>query len=68
MAKAGYVYMMASRPNGTLYIGVTSDLVGRVFGHREGVVRGFTKRLVANGWCGSKRTMICRMRGTASSR
>jgi putative endonuclease len=36
--------MMASRPNGTLYIGVTSDLVGRVFGHREGVVRGFTKR------------------------
>ena len=44
MAKAGYVYIMASRRNGTLYIGVTSDLVARVFGHREGVVGGFTKR------------------------
>ena len=44
MAKAGYVYIMASRRNGSLYIGVTSDLVARVFGHREGVVGGFTKR------------------------
>jgi len=44
MTKPGYVYIMASRRNGTLYIGVTSDLVARVFGHREGVVGGFTKR------------------------
>ncbi|MFL6758408.1 GIY-YIG nuclease family protein [Sphingomonas sp.] len=42
--KAGYVYIMASRNNGTIYIGVTSDLMKRVWEHREGVVAGFTKR------------------------
>ncbi len=42
--KAGYVYIMANRKNGTIYIGVTSDLVGRVCQHREGLVPGFTKR------------------------
>ena len=35
---------MANRKNGTIYIGVTSDLVGRVYQHREGLVPGFTKR------------------------
>ena len=44
MAKPGFVYIMASRRNGTLYIGVTSDLVARVFAHREGTISGFTKR------------------------
>ncbi len=38
------VYMMASGVQGTLYIGVTSDLVQRVWQHREGVVAGFTQR------------------------
>ena len=42
--KAGYVYIMASGRNGTLYIGVTSDLVKRVCEHRNGVVRGFTRK------------------------
>jgi putative endonuclease len=42
--KAGFVYIMANRKNGTIYIGLTSDLVGRVYQHREGLVPGFTKR------------------------
>jgi putative endonuclease len=42
--KAGYVYMMANRKNGTIYIGVTSDLAGRAYQHRESLVAGFTKR------------------------
>ena len=39
-----HVYIMASRRNGTLYVGMTSDLVKRVYEHRNGVVPGFTKR------------------------
>jgi putative endonuclease len=42
--KGGFVYIMASRRNGTLYIGVTSDLPGRVWQHREGTADGFTKK------------------------
>ena len=35
-------YLLASKRNGTLYVGVTSDLVGRIWQHREHVVDGFT--------------------------
>lgn len=38
-----WVYILASRPRGTLYVGVTNDLMRRVSEHREGVVPGFTK-------------------------
>lgn len=44
MSKPGYVYIMASERNGTLYIGVTSDLAKRVWQHREGLGNGFTTR------------------------
>jgi putative endonuclease len=40
----GWVYIMTNKPNGTLYIGVTSDIARRAFEHREGLVPGFTKR------------------------
>ena len=38
------VYILASKRNGTLYIGVTSDLVKRIWEHKNNVVEGFTKR------------------------
>ena len=44
MAKQPAVYILASKRNGTLYIGVTSDLVKRVWQHRNDVVEGFTEK------------------------
>ncbi len=44
MSKQPAVYILASRHNGTLYVGVTSDLVRRVWEHRNDVVEGFTSR------------------------
>ena len=44
MSKTGYVYILASRPKGTLYIGVTSNLINRVFQHRENAISGFTNQ------------------------
>ncbi|MCD1622953.1 GIY-YIG nuclease family protein [Citromicrobium bathyomarinum] len=38
------VYILTSKPFGTLYIGVTSDLIARLWQHREGTGEGFTKR------------------------
>jgi putative endonuclease len=44
MSKVYYTYILASRRNGTLYIGVTNDLARRLGEHREGLASSFTKK------------------------
>lgn len=44
MERQFYVYILASKRNGTLYVGVTSDLVKRTWEHRQGLAEGFTKK------------------------
>jgi putative endonuclease len=44
MNKQPAVYILASKRNGTLYVGVTSDLVKRIWDHKNNMVEGFTKR------------------------
>jgi putative endonuclease len=39
-----YVYILASKKNGTFYVGVTSDLVRRIYEHRNDFVEGFTRK------------------------
>lgn len=41
--KTYYVYILASKKNGTLYVGVTSDIKKRIYQHKQGLVEGFTK-------------------------
>ncbi len=42
--QGAWVYIVPNRPNGTLYVGVTSNLARRAWEHREGVLDGFTRR------------------------
>ncbi len=42
--RGGWVYILTNRPNGVLYTGVTSDTARRAYEHREGLVKGFTRR------------------------
>ncbi len=41
---AAYVYILFSKRNGTLYVGVTSNLVKRVYEHKNKIMEGFTKK------------------------
>jgi putative endonuclease len=53
MTKGGYVYILASKRNGTLYIGVTSNLAQRIDQHRAHAADGFTKKYDVDTlvWC-----------------
>jgi putative endonuclease len=44
MDKQYYVYILASKKNGTLYVGITNDLIKSVYQHKEKLVEGFTKK------------------------
>jgi putative endonuclease len=44
MRRQYYVYILASKPNGTLYTGVTDNIARRVWEHKQGLVEGFTKK------------------------
>ena len=56
--KTPCVYILASRRNGTLYVGVTSDLAQRVLLHKQGLIEGFTKK------CGIHRLVYYEMHET----
>ncbi len=44
MEREFFVYIMANKRNGTIYIGITNDLVRRTYEHREGLAKGFTQK------------------------
>lgn len=58
--KAPAVYLLASQPRGTLYIGVTSGLIERIWQHRESVQEGFTQRYAVKTlvWYEQHETMV----------
>ena len=46
--KTYYIYILASKRNGTLYIGITNDLARRVYEHNSGLIESFTKKYSIN--------------------
>ena len=61
MDKGFWVYILASKRNGTLYIGVTSNLAQRIWAHKNGAVEGFTHRYEVD------RLVYCEAFGDAES-
>lgn len=68
MENQGFVYIMASSRNGTIYIGVTSDLPKRVWEHRTGAVDGFTKKYDAISRFGINHSKASTLPGIANCR
>jgi len=67
MKSGGYVYILANKPMGTLYIGSTSDLIGRIWQHKHKEIPGFTSKysvdkLVYYEWHDSLCDMVIRER------
>ena len=67
MKSGGYVYILTNKPMGTLYIGSTTDLVGRIWQHKNKAIPGFTSKynidkLVYYEWHDSLNDMILRER------
>ncbi|MGY4305080.1 putative endonuclease [Bradyrhizobium sp. USDA 4369] len=58
---AYWVNILASKPGGTLYVGVTNDLVRRIYEHREGLAESFTRRY------GIKRLVYCEAHETIAA-
>ncbi len=54
-----FVYLLASKPYGTLYVGVTNDLIRRIAEHRDGLIPDFTKNTASRHWSGSSDMAMC---------
>jgi putative endonuclease len=46
--KTYFIYILASKRNGTLYVGMTNDLMRRIYEHKSGLIEGFTKKYSVN--------------------
>ena len=46
--KTYYVYILVSKRNGTLYVGITNNLTRRIFEHKSGLIEGFTKKYIVD--------------------
>jgi putative endonuclease len=66
-ARSFYVYILASRAGGTLYIGVTNDLVRRVFEHRLKSVKSFTEKYNIDRLVYSSNSTMLKMQSNARS-
>ncbi|WP_367947108.1 GIY-YIG nuclease family protein, partial [Sphingopyxis sp. BSNA05] len=68
MPRTYHVYILASKRNGTLYVGVTSNLAARIFAHRNGKGAEFTKNIASPDWSISNRSLMSAMRLPAKRR